>query len=194
MKGRPAKFLGIDEVNRLLHAADQHRPSLLNRVMVLMSVKAGLRACKVSRLRWSMVIDARGDIGTALKLPAVAAKKGSGRRIPIHSELAVALVALRVVTSLATANSPVIRSERGGSLTARAIIAGLHQLFEGLEMVGCSSHSGWRTFITNAARKIHQAGGSLRDVQELAGHRSIKTTQGYIEGDSEAPRRLIGML
>ena len=62
-------------------------------------------------------------------------------------------------------------------MTARAIVAWFHRLSEELDMVGGSSHSRRRTFITNAARKIHQAGGSLRDVQELAGHRSIKTTQ-----------------
>ncbi len=35
---------------------------------------------------------------------------------------------------------------------------------------------------------------SLRDVQELVGHRSIKTTQGYIEGDGDAQRRLVRLL
>ena len=79
-------------------------------------------------------------------------------------------------------------------MTAKAIVDWFGDLFAGLGLKGCSSHSGRRTFVTRAARLIHQAGGSLRDVQQLAGHRSIKTTQGYIEGDDDAQRRLIGLL
>jgi hypothetical protein len=38
------------------------------------------------------------------------------------------------------------------------------------------------------------AGGSLRDVQLLAGHRSIQTTQWYIDGDTDAQRKLVSMI
>ena len=40
--------------------------------------------------------------------------------------------------------------------------------------------------VTKAARKIVEAGGSLRDVQQLAGHRSLQTTQGYIDENPQA--------
>jgi site-specific recombinase XerC len=69
-----------------------------------------------------------------------------------------------------------------------------HTRFAELGVQGASSHSGRRTFITNAPKKIVEAGGSLRDVQELAGHASLGTTQRYIEGDSAAKRRVIGLI
>jgi integrase/recombinase XerD len=45
-----------------------------------------------------------------------------------------------------------------------------------------------------AARKASQAGGSLRDVQQLAGHASLNMTPRYIEGDSNAKRKLINLI
>jgi integrase len=41
---------------------------------------------------------------------------------------------------------------------------------------------------------VHQAGGSLRDVQLLAGHRSLQMTQRYIDGDTDAQRKLVALI
>jgi integrase/recombinase XerD len=65
-------------------------------------------------------------------------------------------------------------------------------LFEELGFEGvCSSLSGRRSFITVAARNIHRSGCSLWDVQLLAGHRSIETTERYVDGDTCAQRELL---
>ena len=69
-----------------------------------------------------------------------------------------------------------------------------HRLSTALKMGGCSSHAGRRTCIPRAARKVSQVGGSLRDVQELAGHTSLAMTQRSIEGDTEAKRKLVALL
>ncbi len=79
-------------------------------------------------------------------------------------------------------------------MTAKSVVNWFAKAYRSVGLVGCSSHSGRRTFVTRAARLIMHAGGSLRDVQELAGHRSIQTTQGYIEGDGRAQRRLIRLI
>jgi site-specific recombinase XerD len=44
------------------------------------------------------------------------------------------------------------------------------------------------------AGKITEAGGSLRDVQQLAGHTSLNTTQRYVDGSDEAKRRVMKLL
>ncbi len=79
-------------------------------------------------------------------------------------------------------------------MSSASVVMWFQDLYRVLGMVGCSSHSGRRTFVTRAARKVVEAGGSLRDVQQLAGHANLGTTQGYIEGSSDAKRRLVGMI
>jgi integrase/recombinase XerD len=138
-----------------------------------------------------MVLGAGGEIGAVLELQDHAAKKGSGRSIPLHEELRQALC---IVRRSSTGLGPVIRSERGGPMTPLSIVIWFGRAYNVLGFDGCSSHSGRRTFITRAARLVHKAGGSLRDVQLLAGHRSIQTTQRYIDGDSDVQRRLISLL
>src|SRR5260370_39475304 len=88
---------------------------------------------------------------------------------------------------------PVIHSERNRGLSAAAVVVWFHRLYRDLGMVGCSSHSGRRTFITRAARKISEAGGSLRDVQILAGHANVVTTSRYIEHYAEAQTRVASL-
>lgn len=191
MSGKQAKILSTDHIDDLLFFADHTRLPLRNRLIVLLSIKAGLRAGEIANLTWDMVMDASGEVSTVLELRDHAAKMGSGRTIPLHADLQLALSLLR---KSALGNGPVIRSERGGPMKPLSIVIWFGRTYEALGLDGCSSHSGRRTFITRAARLVHKAGGSLRDVQLLAGHRSIQTTQRYIDGDSDAQRRLVSLI
>jgi integrase len=83
-------------------------------------------------------------------------------------------------------------SELEQRLTANSVVNWFVARVKELGFEGCSSHSGRRSFITLAARNIHRSGCSLRDVQLLAGHSSIETTERYIDGDTWAQRRLVG--
>jgi integrase/recombinase XerD len=192
MAGKQAKVLSNDNIGALLTYAASRRHALRDIAIVLLSVRAGLRAGEIAKLTWPMVLDADGDVAFHVELHDKAAKKGSGRRIPLHNDVRFALASLRAKCS---GTGPVIVSERaGGPMRATSMVLWFCRAYRVLGMDGCSSHSGRRTFITKAARLVHKAGGSLRDVQLLAGHRSIQTTQRYIDGDSDAQRRLVSLL
>jgi integrase len=88
----------------------------------------------------------------------------------------------------------IIHCERDLGMSANAVTVWFHRLYSSLGFAGASSHSGRRTFVTRCAKKIVEAGGSLRDVEELAGHASLQTTQRYIQGDSAAKRKVVDLL
>jgi integrase len=54
--------------------------------------------------------------------------------------------------------------------------------------LGCAKcHSTWDSSNT----RNHSMRRQFADVQELAGHASLATTQRYIDGDAEAKRRVV---
>jgi len=191
MPGKQAKVITPSMLKRMLRFAAQTAFPARDRAMILLSVKAGLRACEIARLDWSMVLDARGRVADIIAVRDSIAKKRSGRKIPQHPALRLALQSLLWVSE---PSGPVIRSARGGQMRATSVVNWFTSLYRELGFEGCSSHSGRRTFITSAARNIHRTGCSLRDVQLLAGHASIETIERYIEGDSLGQRRLVGLI
>ena len=191
--GKQAKILNAKQQTMVLSYLENTRYPLRNKIMFLLSFKAGLRAKEISKLTWSMVCDSEGYISDSINLPNNASKgKYSGRIIPIHKDLKKLLTDLKQDnTSL---SSHIITTERDKKMSAQAIVNFFYLLYKGLNMDGCSSHSGRRTFITQAAKMISQAGGTINDVRQLAGHSSLATTQRYIEYNTEAHKKIIEMI
>jgi integrase len=158
-----------------------------------LSIKAGLRAKEIASLTWRMVTDARGQIGQSVHLEDSASKGRSGRVIPMNEELRRAL-AEYAKTILVSSGKFLIESERSRHMSPQAIVNLFWRWYRHVGFEGCSSHSGRRTFITNTARRISTVGGSLRDVQVLAGHTNLRTTQRYIEANTDAQARIVELI
>lgn len=201
-QGKQAKTLTAAQVQAMLRHLEAGRNADRNKVIFLMTVKAGLRAKEVAELRWSSVLNSQGEIADHIELTDRTSKGRSGRIIPMNRDLRKALEAWHSISSTKRQkrDAPplperaIICTERSDSTPAQVIVNMFHRWYRDLGFVGASSHSGRRTFITNAAKKVVQAGGSLRDVQELAGHSSLTMTQRYIEGDTDAKRRLVQLI
>ncbi len=191
--GKQAKTLSKGQVDAVLGYLAKTRWPTRNRLIFLLSVKAGLRAKEIASLSWRMVTDADGQIGQAIRLENRASKGQSGRVIPMNEELRTALVDYSKTVLMA--DSPfLIESERSKGMSPQALVNLFWRWYRHIGFDGCSSHSGRRTFVTNAARKISTVGGSLRDVQMLAGHSNLRTTQAYIEANAEAQVRIVDLV
>jgi integrase/recombinase XerD len=195
---KQSKVLTEKQIETLLAYVTSRRNGVRNRVILHLSVKAGLRAKEIACLKWAMLLNADGVVGDAIHLTNIASKGASGRVIPLNKALKESLLNLwQLETDRSDFNrheSHVIRSERSPRTSAQAVVNMFQRWYRDLNFVGCSSHSGRRTFITNTARKISLVGGSLRDVQSLAGHSNLQTTQRYIDHDTECQRKVVNLL
>lgn len=204
-QGKQAKTLTQKQQDAMLAYFERStRHPHRNKVIFLLSMKAGLRAKEIASLRWRNVCDAEGATADEINIEDAGSKGKGGRTIPMAPALKEALQAYRNYLSVKTLpgmdiDGFIIRTERGSTISgvSAQVIVNLFQKWygpEGLDFKGASSHSGRRTFITNAAKKISTVGGSLRDVQQLAGHSSLQTTQRYIEGDTEAKKAIVRLV
>ncbi|MBQ7659979.1 MAG: site-specific integrase [Alphaproteobacteria bacterium] len=195
--GKQAKVLTDKQQNLTLAHLETTRYPLRNKIIFLLSFKEGLRAKEISKLAWGMVCNSDGKIADVINLSNNASKgKYSGRIIPLHKELKILLADLlaeKQKDEYFSLDKPIITTERGEHTTPQVIVNFFYNLYKTIGFNGCSSHSGRRTFITNAAKHISLVGGTLNDVRLLAGHSSLATTQRYIAYDTEAQRKIVEM-
>jgi integrase len=116
MQGKQAKMLSPTQERAIVGYLDTTRYPYRDRVLFLLSIKAGLRAKGIALLTWAMVTDAEGQIVEAIHVQNRASKgKTGGRTIPMHPDVHAALVALQTWRGDAAGpDRPVIFSERGG--------------------------------------------------------------------------------
>lgn len=193
MAGRQAKVLSDAQQRAVLSFLETTRHPTRNKVIFLLSAKAGLRAMEIASITWSAVLDAEGCLTDSITIMDREAKRQGGRTIPMNRQLVVALSDLKDEAN-PKASDNIVRTERARRTSPGTIVHLFRDWYHRLGFIGASSHSGRRTFITNAARKISTVGGSLRDVQALAGHRSLAVTQAYIETHAEARRRVVDLV
>ena len=196
--GKQSKVISEKQVEIVLSYIQNRRNNLRNKVIFLLSVKSGLRAKEISELTWAMISNSHGEIGDTINLTNNASKGNSGRIVPINKHLKLALIDYYEIEKnkryFDIHTSRLIRTERSINTSAQVIVNMFKNWYQDLGFVGCSSHSGRRTFITNASKKISLVGGSLRDVQVMAGHKNLQTTQRYIDYDTECQRRVVDLV
>lgn len=195
---KQAKTLNKQQIEMISSHLRQHRNGLRNQTIFLLSVRSGLRAKEIAGLKWRELLTPEGLVGDTIELTDETSKGKSGRSIPLHPSIKKNLIQILKDQmrhrNFDPTTSHIVRTERATSTTAQTIVSMFHRWYKVLGLLGCSSHSGRRTFITETAKKISLVGGSLRDIQMMAGHSSLQTTQRYIDADSEAQAKVVNLL
>lgn len=190
MLKKQAKTLSDNQIRTVLKFLETRKQNCLRDKVIFLLSLHGLRAKEIAALEIGMVTDPQGNVADAIALQDRASKGSSGRIIPMHRLLRTLLSEL--ITTRKSLH--VISPGDDKHFSANAIAVFFRRLYRQLGFDGCSSHSGRRTYISNCARKISEAGGSIKDVMTLAGHRHLSTTQLYIEQNTEAQKSLVNLL
>ena len=114
-------------LERMLRHVSRSSFPARDRAMILLSIKAGLRACEIAGLDWSMVLDAQGRVSGAINVRDIIAKKRGGRRIPMHPDLRCALEHLAADDGARWARHPLLsriasEGEQRGQLVRRVVL------------------------------------------------------------------------
>ena len=186
-----AKTLSEKELKIVLATVAQGRHAARNRAMVLTSFWAGMRAGELAALRVGDVVVPNGTIASEVRLLADQTKGSRGRVVLLGDKLRRELASYVSTLNSLDAGKPFFYSQQSRQgLTANTVAQLFMGFYERAGILGASSHSGRRTFITTLANK----GVGVRVLMALAGHRHMSTTQRYIDLNDEMLKVAVNLL
>lgn len=185
-----AKTLNQSEIDQVLrYIATRSRYATRNRTMLLTSFYSGMRVGEIASLRLGDVQNEDGTIKTEIRLSAKQTKGNVGRVVFMNDKLRTELAAYLKTNKIKDLAHPLFCTEKSIGFSANTLTQWFFWLYKKSGVVA-SSHSGRRTFITNLANK----GVGVRVLASLAGHKSINTTQIYIETNDDIKRRAVELV
>jgi integrase len=141
-----------------------------NRVIALLSFRAGLRAKEIASVRWRMLVDPSGRLRATAAIGSVR-RDGSQRLIRLDARLRAAIDALRCHESQrrdVSLDEYVITFRKGRTdLASRSnTVRFLFKYwYAKLGFARASSHSGRKTFILKLARRAEMSGSHHVEVE-----------------------------
>ena len=191
-KSKQAKVLTEKQIRAVLSYLEcNSRNPERDKVIFLLSFH-GLRCKEIANITLSMITDTEGNLASTITLSDEATKGKSGGDIPMGNALRLELA--KYLEIRGKAQGYLVCSERAERFSANAMSGWFTRLYKGVGFEGAKGHSGRRSWITNAARKISLVGGSMRDVMALARHKNLSSTQVYVDQNTEAQRQVVELI
>lgn len=182
-----ARFYDVDEYERLVVAAEKLDARI--HLAVLLGGDAGLRLGEISALEWTDVDRQRGYLNvqrSEWKGEVTLPKGGRPRRVPMTQRLAKALTDHRHLRG-----RRVLYRDDGEPLTKKVIKNWMARAQRKAELLADGAvHILRHTFCSHLAMR----GAPARAIQELAGHKDLKTTQRYMHLSPAAVEGAIRLL
>ena len=190
---KQAKTLTEQDLDRVLEFIETKLHAPRNRALLLITYYSGMRVGEVASLRYVDVVDLKDkSIRRELILSPEQTKGGEARTVFINEKLRKELALYVSQTRFRDPYDKFFYTQKkyGKRFTANTLAQHFHYLYKHAGVVGASSHSGRRSFITNLA----SLGISVRVLASLAGHRNISTTQRYIEVNDVMKRNAVELI
>ncbi|WP_439552518.1 tyrosine-type recombinase/integrase [Falsiroseomonas sp.] len=185
-----ARTLSPRELRKALDHVATRAHATRNRISLLLTHWAGMRVGEVAALRWSDVIAQDGSVKPEIRLSAAQTKGHQPRTVFVSDRLRKELAAYTRSQGIIVPDRPLLRTQKRDGFSANTLAQTINHIYCAAGLDGASSHSGRRSFITTLAHK----GVGVRVLASLAGHRSISTTQRYIDVNDDQKRAAVELM
>ena len=180
-----AKTLTKAELKRLLDVTNScSRYPQRDTTMLLFTHWCGLRVGEVAALRFDDVLNEQGVVRDEMTIDAARTKSKRARKIFLPKQMR-----RQLRTYISSVSKPLQRdflffTQKSACFSANTATQHLRRLYVRAGISGATSHSGRRTWLTTLSQK----GVSVFVLADMAGHKSIQTTQRYVSVNDEMKR------
>ena len=185
-----AKTLTVRELRKVLDHLASKPHSARNRLMMLMTHWSGMRVGEIATLCIGDVRNPDGTVKAEIRLDATQTKGKHARTVFVNDRLRKEIaVYLRLIVAT-DPTKPLFHTQKRSAFSANTLCQTLNAIYRSAGIDGATSHSGRRSFITTLASK----GIGVRVLASLAGHKSIATTQAYIDVNDAMKRAAVELV